>query len=76
MAKMRLESAWDFGADELRAYFLDLIAFRSISNKIAEDLHVHHESPQIIMLDKGEVILDASHLDCTVEEIRSVYNPV
>lgn len=75
MAKMRLESAWDFKEEELKAFFLDLISYRSVSNQIANDLQVHHESPQIILVDNGEVVLDASHLDCTVDEIRSVYNP-
>lgn len=72
---MRLESGWDFADKELRAYFLDLIAHREISNQIADEMAVHHESPQMILVDKGEVLLDASHLDCTVDEIRSVYNP-
>lgn len=76
MAKMRLESGWNFDSKELKVYYLDLIAHRNVSNQVAEELSVHHESPQMILLDKGEVVLDASHLDCTVEEIRSVYNPV
>ncbi len=76
MAKMRLESSWDFETQALKAYYLDLIAHRDISSHIAEQLQVHHESPQIILIEKGEVVLDASHLDCTVDEIRSVYNPV
>ena len=75
MAKYRLESSWDFEDNEMDAYFLDLLSFRPISNKIAEDLQVHHESPQIILLDKSEVVLDASHLDISVDELRSVYNP-
>ena len=76
MAKNRLEGSWDFQSNEVEAYFLDLLRFRPISKQIAEQLQVHHESPQIIFLKDGNVELDASHLDISVSEIRSVYNPV
>lgn len=42
-------------------YFLDLLAFRSISNKIADDFEVQHQSPQMIVLENGKVLKDASH---------------
>ncbi|MEZ4961507.1 MAG: bacillithiol system redox-active protein YtxJ [Saprospiraceae bacterium] len=72
MAKMRLESNWGFSADQLEPYFLDLIAFRTISNEMADRFSVHHESPQILLIKDGECILDASHMDISVDEIQSV----
>ena len=42
-------------------YYLDLIAFRNISNLIAEKFHVFHESPQVILIKNGECIYDESH---------------
>lgn len=42
-------------------YFLDLIAHRNISNKIAEDFGVTHQSPQLIVLQNGKAVKDASH---------------
>ncbi len=42
-------------------YFLDLLAFRSISNKIEEDFGVRHQSPQLIVLTDGKVVKEASH---------------
>ena len=42
-------------------YFLDLLAFRSISNKIADDFEVQHQSPQMIVLENGKVLKAASH---------------
>jgi bacillithiol system protein YtxJ len=33
---------------------------------------VYHESPQILLITNGECVLDASHLDISVEEIREV----
>ena len=69
MAKMRLESKWDL-TDKVDTHFLDLLSYRPISNFIAESLEVHHESPQMILLRNGEVLLDSSHLDISVEEIK------
>ena len=38
VAKSRLESSWDFEAEKLPPYFLDLISHRDISKEIAEKL--------------------------------------
>ncbi len=73
MAKFRLEGSWDFDPSAIEVYFLDLLSYRPISNQIAEEFQVHHESPQIIFIDKGEVELDASHLDISVDEVKSVF---
>ena len=73
MAKFRLEGSWDFDQSDIEVYFLDLLRYRSISSQIAEDFQVHHESPQIIFMQNGEVELDASHLDISVDEVKSVY---
>jgi len=70
MAKFRLEGDWDISEDTAEAYYLDLIAHRDVSNYIAEELGVYHESPQIILLKGGEVVYDESHLDITVNELK------
>ncbi len=70
IAKHRLESGWDFGPEILEPFFLDLIAFRPVSSAIAEDFEVHHESPQALLIQNGECIFDASHLDISVDELR------
>lgn len=74
IAKFRLEKEWVFSDHEMVPYFLDLIEHRQISNAVAEQFEVHHESPQIILVWKGEVLLDASHLDISVGEIKEVLN--
>lgn len=50
-------------------YFLDLIAYRSISNKIADQFGVTHQSPQMIVLENGKAIKDASHQSISVNLI-------
>jgi monothiol bacilliredoxin len=68
MAKSRLErSSPPPGVD---FYFLDLISHRNLSTQVAEDFNVWHESPQVIMIVKGECMYDESHSGISMEEIR------
>lgn len=50
------------------AYFLDLIAYREISNKIADEFRITHQSPQILLIKDGKVIYNESHegIDATI----------
>lgn len=74
MAKSRLEKNWDFSDTEIQAYYLDLLNYRPISKEIAVHFDVHHESPQILLIKDGECTYDASHLDITVDELRSCFS--
>jgi len=50
-------------------YYLDLLANRAISNKIAEDFRIRHESPQLIVIENGRAINSASHQHISVSQI-------
>ena len=50
-------------------YFLDLIAHRDLSNKISADFGITHQSPQMIVLENGKVVKDASHQSISVNLI-------
>ena len=50
-------------------YFLDLLGYRKISEKIAETFRVYHESPQVLLIKNGECIYDESHLGIDMDEI-------
>ncbi|MEN0006232.1 MAG: bacillithiol system redox-active protein YtxJ [Bacteroidota bacterium] len=76
IAKMRLEDRWDFTADELKAYYLDLISYRAISNAVADRFAVHHESPQLLLIRNGECTYEASHLDISVEELKECFEDI
>ena len=67
MAKSRLEREWNL--DNVQPWYLDLIAYRNVSNAIASKLGVHHASPQAILLKDGEVVHDSSHSAISVSEI-------
>lgn len=72
LAKLRLEGAWNFPPEAIQPYLLDLIAFRQVSNHVAEYFSVHHESPQILLIRNGACVLEASHLDIQAAEIEEV----
>lgn len=61
MAKRMFENQYDYEGKDVQAFFLDLIAYRSISNLIAQDLAVDHESPQMIVLKDEMAVYDSSH---------------
>lgn len=68
MAKGRLERA--IQPENADFYFLDLIANRSISNKIASAFNVYHESPQILIIKNGQCSYDESHGAISMAEIE------
>ena len=45
--------------------FLDLIAFRNVSNAIAEKTGVVHQSPQAILLVDGDAVWSDTHTQIT-----------
>jgi len=67
MAKMRLDKSETL--NNVSFYYLDLLRYRSISNKIAELFGVKHESPQVLLIVDGECVYDESHNGITMDEI-------
>lgn len=69
MAKRNFELDWNAIPENTPIYFLDLISYRQLSTLVAETFHVHHESPQALLIKDGECILDSSHGEISAEEI-------
>ncbi len=67
MAKNRLER--EVPANNVSFYYLDLLRYRPISNKIAEDFHVHHQSPQVLLIKNGECTYEENHNGINMQEI-------
>jgi bacillithiol system protein YtxJ len=59
MVKTRLEKS-NPPAD-IDFNFLDLINNRNISNKLAEEFDVWHESPQVLLIKDGKCVYNESH---------------
>lgn len=70
MALARMERNWkDQASGGISPYLLDLIANRSLSNAVATEFGVQHQSPQVLLISKGKCIYDASHYDISFDEI-------
>ena len=59
-------------SDTDQFYYLDLIKFRDVSNAVAEEFNVQHESPQIILIHKGTAIYNASHNSIEAGKLESL----
>jgi len=68
----RLERSWKLSAETLPVYFLDLIAYKTLSNEIASMYVVVHESPQVLIIKNGKCIYTTSHSDISFAGIQSV----
>ncbi len=67
MAKSRLERSTSPG--NIDFYYLDLIAHRDVSSKIADQFNVYHESPQVLVIKDGQCVYDESHSGISMEDI-------
>jgi bacillithiol system protein YtxJ len=54
----------------LKVYFLDLRAYRNVSNAIEATFDVTHESPQVLIIDKGQAVYHRSHGEIDPSQIR------
>lgn len=59
--------------DDIEYVLVKVIESRPVSNRIAEDTGVKHESPQIMFIDKDRsVVWNTSHWAITVEHMTAV----
>lgn len=71
----RLERNWkDAEMNNIKPYYLDLISYRPVSNKIQDTFHVEHQSPQVLIIKNGRCVYDASHIDINYKEIKEWVN--
>lgn len=70
MALKQFENEFDF-PEKVTPYFLDLIAFRDISNDIASRFGVQHQSPQLILIKNGKAIYTTSHSDIDAGALKT-----
>ena len=70
MALKQFERAYSIDEDHADAYFLDLLDYRQISNEIASNFQIRHESPQLLLIRNGKCIYDASHSDIDALQLK------
>lgn len=59
--KNLLQKEWAEGEMRMKTYIVNVINNDAISNDIAQRYGVQHESPQVLVLEKGKVVYNASH---------------
>lgn len=66
----RLERNWKDPVDA-QLYYLDLRAFRDVSNQVAQLFQIEHESPQVLIIKDGKAVFDRSHFDIDFASIQA-----
>ncbi len=74
-ALARLERAWkETEMPTTQVYLLDLLNYRQISNQIAQDFGVVHESPQALLIVNGICVYCAAHHAIVYQEMKQQVN--
>lgn len=67
MAKGRLDRAMQ--PEGVDFYYLDLLAYRPLSNLIAEMFAVPHESPQLLLIKNAACVYEETHNGIDMDEL-------
>ena len=71
MVLNRLERSWN--EQEMQGtdtFFLDLIRHRDVSQQVAESFRIMHQSPQLLLIHKGECVYDTSHMGVSYQALK------
>jgi len=73
----RFETAYiAINPSQIDCYLLDLLNQRAISNQLAVQFEVQHESPQVLVLKNGKTVLHKNHYEIDLSEILHELNLV
>jgi len=61
MVKRQFERGFELEQDQIDMYYLDLIAYREISNEVAQKYRLQHESPQLLIIKNDKLVAEGSH---------------
>ncbi len=70
MALKQFEKEYDF-ADQMDLYLLDLLQNRDISNQIATNYDIQHQSPQLILIQNSKAIYNVSHENIEASTLKN-----
>ena len=59
---------------EIPSYIIDVIGQRDMSQLVAKELEVIHQSPQVILLKDGKAVYHKSHFSINTTELVSEIN--
>ncbi|WP_057937237.1 bacillithiol system redox-active protein YtxJ [Algoriphagus resistens] len=70
MSLDRLSRKWKTeDEDKITPYYLDLITHRDLSDLVAREFRVPHESPQVLLVKNGQAVYDNSHFGISYAEL-------
>jgi bacillithiol system protein YtxJ len=55
---------------EVPVYVVDVVRSQALSQRLASDLEIQHQSPQAIVVRKGKPTAHGSHYDVTVDQLE------
>tara|TARA_R110002020_G_scaffold199908_4_gene401895 strand:+ start:2353 stop:2745 length:393 start_codon:yes stop_codon:yes gene_type:complete len=70
MVLKEFETDYDIEEKQLEPFFLDLKRYRDISQAIANQFEVTHESPQVLLIKNGNSVYNSSHGAISLEAIK------
>lgn len=70
MAFNEFEKDFHYTEEEVKCYYLDILNYRSVSNEIANQFKITHESPQLLVIKSGRVIDYKSHGNIDAKSIE------
>lgn len=72
MALNSFENEWGTENELCDLYFVDLLRHRDVSNAIASETNVVHQSPQAILFDGSDVMYHSSHSSIDARAIEKL----
>ncbi|SNR15954.1 bacillithiol system redox-active protein YtxJ [Tenacibaculum jejuense] len=58
--------------EKIDIFYIDLLNYRDVSNEVGYEYQVLHQSPQFLLINKGEAVLHASHYDITQIDLEKI----
>ena len=71
MVLRNFESTYSLTNEQMKLYFLDLLAYRDVSDEVGYTFQVMHQSPQVIVIKNGIAVAHASHHGIRAEELHN-----
>lgn len=69
LSKSSLDSGMESITQKAGTFMIDVVARRGLSNYVTEKTGVKHESPQLILIENGEIFWHASHGGVRIEKL-------
>lgn len=66
----QFDAEFNYPEEKIVWYLLDLLNHRDLSNEIANRYNVTHQSPQILIIQNGKAVFNASHDSIAAEDLK------